>query len=212
MNQSVNLHSGFNYKGEEIPSSSTILSIVDKKKEELLANLSSTTKCIIVNHLISNEKLGLKEIRESIQQIASPLGYNNKDGIKKESDDYKGLYLFAEKTGSEVKPVYLGISRRIIKRLRGHLLGLDYNTSTWVYSMLDKDDQHQEILRWKASNPIKKERDRKWLGKLIENKRNDYFKKLILTIALVDDSYCLYTAEALLAANFKTKWNSFRTH
>ena len=124
--------------------------------------------------------------------------YNGRTSKAKVNNDFKGIYLFVKGE----TPVYVGISRRACERIRGHFARNSKNSSSWIYAMLKEKVGADEVSSW----------DQQRLSNEIKEYRTEYFEDLRLTACLVHDSYILHMAEAFAAVQFKTKWNSFKTH
>jgi predicted GIY-YIG superfamily endonuclease len=105
-------------------------------------------------------------------------------------NEVKGLYIFYENN----IPIYVGISRTILKRLRHHFLEKKHNEATLVYLMLrhDHDETHGLYFGERAALPnFDMER-----GVLQEQMRKDW------KIAIIpeNDNYKMYFSEIYLAS------------
>jgi predicted GIY-YIG superfamily endonuclease len=114
--------------------------------------------------------------------------------------DFPGCYVFCD----QGKPVYVGISRGLVKRLVQHLNFESHYTASLVYKMATEDYPH-EMKRDQAM-------------------KDDQFKEVFLsaqgrlrqmTVAFVEinNDLELYVFEVLAAMKLDTDtWNTFRTH
>lgn len=107
-----------------------------------------------------------------------------------------GLYIFFEKT----KPIYIGISRNVKRRLRHHGWGKIHNQATLAYLIAEHE------LGYKTKKSKLKHEQVIAIQKRLQCCR-------VVTIPVSnDDPFLLYFMEIYLAGCLKTKWNSFRTH
>ncbi|RXG30670.1 hypothetical protein [Leeuwenhoekiella marinoflava] len=127
------------------------------------------------------------------------LGYlpNIKSGKVKSNNEFKGLYVFGEEMDCKVRPVYVGISRTVYRRLRQHGFGKLHNESTLAYLMAK--NENEDLTRASSSNSI------------LEPKR-EILRNFKVALYPVLNDYELYFYEVALAGILKTKWNTFRTH
>ncbi len=115
------------------------------------------------------------------------------------NEDFSGLYAFLEAG----KPMYVGISRGVIGRLRDHLLGTDHYTASLLYSMAcvgcttkaRRDDRMKDALFMKAFEVARS---------ALSNCRVAFIE--------IPNPLVLYVFEAYAAMAFDCKWNTFRTH
>jgi len=135
--------------------------------------------------------------------IFKKLGYQpNVKGNKKvkSENEFRGLYVFGEEINGKVRPVYVGISRTIFRRLRQHGWGSEHNQCTLAYLIaIDKYYNNKYSGERKA---------------IIEELKYGREKVQNFKVALIHipEDFDLYFLEATLAGHWKTKWNSFRTH
>ncbi|MEQ8472496.1 MAG: hypothetical protein RIC35_14980 [Marinoscillum sp.] len=135
--------------------------------------------------------------KESYDAEGSPLHLN------KPKNEVKGIYIFYE-NGT---PVYTGISRKIVQRLRNHFTGTTHFQATLAYLILR--DQHD-----KSPNGLYKEKREK-LPEFINHRptlQEQMKKDWKIAILPISCNYELYVTEVLLACELRTKWNSFETH
>ena len=113
-------------------------------------------------------------------------------------DEYKGLYLFGEPVADgRFKPAYVGISRTMIRRFRGHTIMQGSNNASWTFLMAKKD--HPEI--------DSKEFEMRY--------RSDFQKKIWpynFTMVPIENDFEMHILEGMAACVLKAKWNSFSTH
>lgn len=107
-----------------------------------------------------------------------------------------GLYIFIEKS----KPVYVGISRNIKRRLRQHGWGKTHNHATLAYLITE----HKLNYTTKKSKLLHEQV--KTTQKRLQNCR------IIIIPVQDDDPYLLHFMEVYFSGCLKPKWNSFRTH
>lgn len=122
------------------------------------------------------------------------------DHLKK--NEVKGIYIFYK----DDVPQYVGISRKVLTRLKNHFLGTSHFQATLVYLMLrDKHDRLNGIYKEeRAKLPLfQAEREQ------VQSEMRDNWK---ISIKPIEESYRLYMTEVLLACHLKTRWNSFETH
>jgi hypothetical protein len=106
------------------------------------------------------------------------------------------------------RPVYVGISKAVINRLRGHVRGRDHLTATLAYRMAATKHPHSKI----ASEAMK---DPKFRKRFIE--QQDYLRSLNVAFIEIPNPLVLHIFEAYCAMELDTGtdvggWNTFRTH
>jgi hypothetical protein len=107
----------------------------------------------------------------------------------------KGIYLFSEKTANGLKPVYIGISRNILQRLKQHCYGKSHYQASLEYRIQTTDQPNT-----KGRNEFKLDE---------ENRRVKHF---YINIIPIEDDYSLYFLEVAIAGLLNTPWNHFKTH
>lgn len=126
----------------------------------------------------------------------------NRDLLTKlgRTTDFPGCYVFLDAG----QPVYVGISRGVLKRLVQHLNFESHNTASLVYKMASQDFPH-EMKRDQAM-------------------KDDQFREVFLTaqgrlrdmsvaFAQIDNDLELYLFEVMASMHLDTDtWNTFRTH
>lgn len=114
--------------------------------------------------------------------------------------DFPGCYVFLD----HAKPIYVGISRGVIKRLAQHLNYDSHYSASLVYRMATEDYPHE----MKRDQAMKDEQFRAAFFAAQDRLRN-------MTIAAiqVDNDLELYLFEVYAAMKLETDtWNTFRTH
>ncbi len=196
--------SKINFKTEAIPD------VSEKLMDELIREINSLESDLERNGLNHNLSDFFDDQRNDGGNIITNKGIFKEYGTcnskaeknSKSFTEYSGLYIFSEKIDNNIKPVYVGISRTIIKRLKNHAFGPSKDTATLAY-LLAFGDKTDETSRHKFNDNIDKIAD---ISRL--NVRN-----LFVYIHLYNEChYKLQLLEVLAACKFKTKWNSFKTH
>lgn len=95
-----------------------------------------------------------------------------------------GIYMFKENG----KPIYIGISRNIFRRLRDHFLGINKNSASLAFLVSKK---HKIDIQ-----------------KVQENMRKNW----TISFLIESNSYKLALMEIFASSHYKTFWNSFKTH
>lgn len=134
--------------------------------EELFQYHSVRGKCYLQDHLI--QRYFLDE--------------------KTEGKKIKGIYVLASEKEGVIQPIYVGISRDILVRLKNHGWGKTNFQSTLLKKMFQAESDNNRDLKLKSI-------------------QNCY----VYIIPIASD-YDLYIQEAMLAGLLKTEWNTFRTH
>jgi predicted GIY-YIG superfamily endonuclease len=114
--------------------------------------------------------------------------------------EISGLYIFYK--GNE--PIYVGMSRKVISRIRQHMYGKTHYASTLTYLIVTDEikpktkEKRKKIYQEneKAIREVQREMREEWKIRIIE----------------VDDPYVRYFSEIYFAAKLKTCWNYFETH
>jgi len=114
--------------------------------------------------------------------------------------DISGCYVLSEDT----TPVYVGISRSVIRRLRQHVCGSTHFDASLAYRIA-RDHMPHEDTRDKAM-----END-KFKQEFVKAK--DYLRTLNVAFVKIDNPLLLYVFEPYCAMKYDTeKWNTFETH
>jgi hypothetical protein len=102
-------------------------------------------------------------------------------------------------------PIYVGISRGVLNRLRQHLLGKDHFSASLAYAMAKKDYQPTD----KTRKPVMKVTN---FGVAFQ-KSQAYLRSLSIGAVEIKNPLELYVFEAYAAMALGTaEWNTFRTH
>ena len=183
-----------NYLDELIPEYKQLLSLVGNSLYEIESITNYT-----FNELFLKHERGFFERN---QQIFNKVGYNTKQKEQdKKYNEIKGLYIFYENEN----PIYVGISRKLIRRLRNHFLGKSHFEASLVYLIArDQYDSTKGIyMKTRKEFPL-------------EDYRDDIQKRMMNTwkigIYPETNSYKLYLLKIAVACKLGTKWNSFETH
>jgi hypothetical protein len=116
------------------------------------------------------------------------------------SSDFPGCYVFVD--GS--KPVYVGISRTVAKRLVQHLNSDSHYSASLVYRMASKDFPH-ELKRDQAMKDIKF-RD-------VFFAAQHRLRRMKVAVVEIRNDLELYVFEVFASMQLDTStWNTFRTH
>jgi len=185
-----------NYQNEPFPDTNNLFNRIIKIGEALKLGLSDPQKNILIKELFDIEKRG-NRILYKLNAKVYDRSLVKIDGVNSNLINTKGLYLLSKFEKSSFEPVYIGISRNIPERLKGHLFRTDKGTSTFAWKMVLEDKKRKEI----QGSP----------AELIKQKQHTYIKDLNLQVCPLDNNYELHMAEVFLAAYLKTYWNSFKT-
>ena len=121
---------------------------------------------------------------------------------RRKMNEVSGLYIFFEND----TPIYTGISRAILRRLKNHFVGKSHFEASLVYLILrHKHDQERGIYIGERANLKLFNEERELLQKQM---RNDWK----IAIMPMTNSHQMYFTEFYIACQLKTKWNSFETH
>lgn len=116
------------------------------------------------------------------------------------SEDFPGCYVFQDGR----KPIYVGISRKVVQRLLNHTKGRDYYSASLAYRMTCEE-------RGKNQSANDAMKDRAFMA-VFESKKA-YIASLNVAIIEIEDPIEMYLFEVYCAMQLNTsRWNSFRTH
>lgn len=188
-----------NYQEEPIPDFQEITNeILDSMKE-----LSKYKKYRFDELFSAHPKGGYNTNRKLLkEEIGFNAWLNDADKDKgKAQNEIQGLYIFYE----DDVPVYVGISRKLIRRLRNHFLGKSHFEASLVYLMA-RHDYDNNIAFYKgtrANFPFDNYRPK------LQQKMQEHW-----TISIIPElnHHKLYYLEFAIACELKTKWNAFMTH
>jgi len=151
-----------------------------------------------------------KHFRELEKVLRSPVRADKFVGFKtasakalsvlERSTDFPGCYVFVDAS----KPVYVGISRTVVKRLVQHLNTDTHYSASLVYRMAYEDFPHE----MKRDQAMKDEQFRRVFFAARERLR----RMKVATVEIRNDLE-LYVFEVYAAMQLDTSaWNTFRTH
>lgn len=184
-----------NYNHEPYPSDLNALTKkVDAIAKEVLKNVE---EALLLNELYTNHKnVTRRNVNKFSLAFYQANIYKGKSKLKNRVfNEFKGLYIFFDKDN---KPVYVGISRSVYKRLAQHGWGKKHNQCSLAYLMAkdkDKNLSRSEVQNEEHLEPQKVK---------IRNYK--------VVLHPVSCNYELYYLEIALAVKLKTYWNSFKTH
>lgn len=180
--------------------------------EELITNadvlyteaIQSINTSVLTPKYYFNELYTLKtDYYETNLPIFESIGLNNT--IEPISDkpikEIQGLYVFYEDNHAK----YVGISRKIINRLRNHFIGKDHYSASLVYLMARAEEDELNGLFTKQRSELDFE---KYRNKIQPKIRETWQIQIIPET----NSYKRALMEILLACMLQTEWNSFDTH
>ncbi|WP_062058738.1 GIY-YIG nuclease family protein [Cellvibrio sp. OA-2007] len=116
------------------------------------------------------------------------------------TEDFSGLYVLLEKT----KPIYVGISRSVIQRLRQHVRGTTHFDASLAYRIASKNMNHSKT----RSEAMESEEFKKEF-----NAAQLYLRGLNVAYVNIANPLALYVFEPFCAMKYDTEeWNTFETH
>jgi len=114
--------------------------------------------------------------------------------------DFPGCYVLVENT----KPIYVGISRSVIKRLRQHVRGTTHFDATLAYKRASRALPHG-LTRAEAM------KDTAFRERFDAEKK--HLLRLNVAFVRIDNPVALYVFEPYCAMHYDTaEWNTFETH
>lgn len=142
--------------------------------------------------------------------IQSPIAAENLVGFKSltkkllsrlnRTADFPGCYVFLDGD----KPIYVGISRGVIKRLVQHLNFDSHNSAGLLYRMASEDYPHE----MKRDQAMKDEQ-----FKAVFFSAQGRLRQMRVAFVEIDNDLELYVFEVFASMNLDTyTWNTFRTH
>ena len=115
-------------------------------------------------------------------------------------NDLSGCYVFMR----GARPIYVGISRGVLARIRQHLRGRSHFDASLAYSMA----QDKQPTPGKRSDAMNRPR----FQRAFREAQRD-LRRLNVAAVVIENPLELYLFEAFAAMKLKTsKWNTFRTH
>lgn len=116
------------------------------------------------------------------------------------SSDFSGCYVLLEGT----RPIYVGISRKVLSRVRQHMLGRTHFDASLAYLIA------QRRLPTKGQRSVNMENPE---FRVAFASAQEYLRSLCIAAVRIDNPLELYIFEAYAAMALGTsEWNSFRTH
>jgi hypothetical protein len=126
-----------------------------------------------------------------VATLVSELGIEN---------DFPGCYILIDGD----TPTYVGISKKILNRLRQHVRGNTHFNASLAYRMASANRPH-DFTRQKAMNDIKFKKE--------FNNAKDRIGNFKVAYVKIENPLVLYFFEPYCAMRFRTgKWNTFETH
>lgn len=128
---------------------------------------------------------------QGISKLCSLLGLDS---------DFPGCYVLIE----DKKPIYVGISKNVLRRLRQHVRGTTHFDASLAYRIAADNMPHTHT-RSKAmeQKEFKTEFDT----------AKEYLRSLNVVFVKIQNPLALYVFEPYCAMHFDTcKWNTFETH
>lgn len=114
--------------------------------------------------------------------------------------DFSGCYVLIDAG----RPIYVGISRAVIGRLRQHVFGKTHSDASLAYRMAAKQSPH-EVTRSQAMQDM--------AFKSSFDAAQTYLRSLNCATIAIDNPLELYLFEAFCAMELDTaRWNTFVTH
>jgi hypothetical protein len=127
--------------------------------------------------------------------------------IRKElgiSEDFSGCYVLLD----ESKPIYVGISRGVVGRLRQHAFGKTHFDASLAYRIAVARHGDAAVAKMTRAQVMLNEQFR-----LSFRKAQEYLRSLEVATVQVDNPLELYVFEPYCAIELETdQWNSFETH
>ena len=114
--------------------------------------------------------------------------------------DFAGCYIFME----NARPIYAGISRKVLSRIRQHLCGKTHFDASLAYRMA-KREMSTRLKRGEAmQDPAFKK---------VFDERQVHLRGLYVAFIPIENDLEIYLFEAFCAMELDTwEWNTFRTH
>jgi predicted GIY-YIG superfamily endonuclease len=149
----------------------------------------------------------MDDIQAAMQNIRPLSGFCTRGvGVKTivkrlgKQDDFSGCYVLLH----DDKPFYVGISRRVVARLRQHGSGTTHSDASLAYSMAREKVAHNVTRTAAMKNPLFKQ---------AFEEAKQLLNSCTVAFVEIENPLELYLFEAYCAMSFDTcKWNTFRTH
>jgi hypothetical protein len=173
--------------------------------EEVLSKLKKPDCPALYDFFRSVSRKGGRTEIETLKSAFQELGLNYNGSLFPKKDgkinEYKGIYVFGEELEDRIEPVYVGISRTIMRRLKQHGFGKNHNECTLAYIIANEENYDGKFSE-----------KRELFSKEMLKETREKVQKFKVVIMPVNDDFELYFLEVALAGFLKTKWNSFKTH
>lgn len=198
-----------NYAGDIIPDPEILFSTVDNI-EQKIANLQRYSFMDLFPEVNLYGRTEYHRNRAIWGETFQYNTWNNKaieeakqpEHNRKKMNEVSGLYIFYENES----PIYTGISRAILRRLKNHFLGKSHFEASLAYLILrHKHDQEKGVYYGERANLQLFNEEREFLQKQMRSNWK-------IAIIPMTDSHQMYLSEFYIACQLKTKWNSFETH
>jgi predicted GIY-YIG superfamily endonuclease len=137
----------------------------------------------------------MNQLHEAISQAENAV-----DVLNRKEKEFKGCYVFIEGR----KPIYVGISKHVRRRLKQHLNANSHNDSSFVYNIAKAMKEEIKTFRktfkdQRYQEPFQQARER--------------VRQCAVAWVKIDDSLELYLFEAYACMELGTSdYNSFETH
>ncbi|MCW0159669.1 GIY-YIG nuclease family protein [Burkholderia pseudomallei] len=149
----------------------------------------------------------LERLKEALRKpipAASFVGYKSatREALSEagRTTDFPGCYVFVDID----RPVYVGISRNVVKRLVQHLNFESHYSASLVYRMASEDFPHE----MKRDQAMKDDQFRR-----VFLTAQGRLREMSVAYVEIDNDLELYLFEVLAAMRLDTDtWNTFRTH
>lgn len=215
-----------NFCGEKFPSLEDIESQMKNLVEKLQSNFSDVLyDPKALNHKKNESFIAVRDIQNNNTSATILRSFFKNMGVEPNNTDkgkteYSGIYVFAEKTASGYNPIYTGISRAAITRIKEHVNRGDRATATWA--ALIAKDQHPDLKEldkmayksFKNDPEMKKRKEEliKILNAEIIEVQAKKMSKYFVTFVPENNNFVMHISEAYIACALKCKWNTFKTH
>lgn len=182
-----------NYKNEKYPVD------IRELNEEIYREILLLDKSLAERAFKISDFFTITDNKKKVNQDIVKINVNNKNEIK-------GLYIFSVQQDNMLKPLYVGISQTIIRRLKQHFFGEYHNQSTLVYI------QSKEKYKIKNQREFTDKRDNfpydDYRDEIQQFMREHYY----INVVPINDNFKLSLMEINCACFWHTKYNTFETH
>lgn len=191
-----------NFKQQKIPIIGTdTFEELRGKIEKLKTTVLQSDTHLKLKNLYEIKKRGIDDIIEAKKSTFEKFGKFNAFASKKRltKTELGGLYIFYTMEKDTIDFQYVGISRKIISRLRNHGWGSHSNSSTLAFLKAKEDGISRKSYNVKDSDI-----------------RQPYLKQVlnyyVFILPYMECTYKLQLLEVIAACNLQTYWNTFKTH